>query len=182
MTTCNTPKLLLQEELKKGMAKSLSSDNIRLPNDLIQPIKKLNEVFRSGHQEEVLTGLSVLIAALDRGETIATYNSIDGKLGAIVQKLDQLAQLPPTTVTVGSVPQPSAVAAATVPKSPAPIAMIWLDHDTFAAHSFDIPGGQKRFRMGVWEEIPESWLPKIRQQVQLSAKWGMPGFRLEVSG
>jgi hypothetical protein len=184
------------------MVKSLSSDNIRLPNDLIQPVKKLNEIFRSGQQGEVLTGLDVLIAALERGEAIATYNGIDAKLGMIMERLNQIEQRPPVAAPiVPQVPQPSAVAAAPVPKletrqpiapsspqvqptpkPPAPTVMIRLDHSTFGAHSFDVPGGQKRLRMGVWQEIPESWLPKIREQVRLSAKWGMPGFSLEVAG
>jgi hypothetical protein len=171
------------------MAKSLSSDNIRLPNELIQPVKKLNDVFRSGQRQEVLTGLDVLIAALERGEAIATYNSIDEKLGAIVERLDQLEQrqsaavvnVPqvkpkPPAVTAAPTPKPSA------PKPPAPTVMIWIDHDAYAAHSFDVPGGAKRLRMGVWEEIPQHWLPKIKEQVGLSARWGMPGFRLEVAG
>jgi uncharacterized coiled-coil protein SlyX len=86
------------------MAKSLSSDNIRLPNNLIQPVKKLNEIFRSGHQKEVLTGLDVLIAALERGEAIATYNGIDAKLGAIVERLDKMQQRQPAAAPVVNVP------------------------------------------------------------------------------
>lgn len=169
--------------------KSKSSEMIRLPNGMVEPVKKLNELFRSGQPDEVMQGLHTLIGALEKGETIAHYNAIDEKLGAIVQRLDQMEQRQPAAASIvpRTEPKPSAVAAAPLPKTsapkhPAPTVMIWLDHDTLAAHSFDIPGGQKRLRMGVWQEIPESWLPKIKQQVQLSAKWGMPGFRLEVAG
>jgi hypothetical protein len=188
VTTCNILKSPLQDGLKKGMAKSLSSDNIRLPNPLIEPARKLNEIFRSGQQQEVLSGLDALITALERKEAIATYNGIDAKLEAIVERLDKMQQGQPAAAPIVLPPKPSAVAAATpapkpsAPKPPAPTVTIWLEHPTLAAHSFDIPGGEKRLRMGIWEEIPESWLPKIKEQVRLSAKWGMPGFRLEVAG
>jgi hypothetical protein len=170
--------------------KSKSSDMVRLPNDIIEPVKKLNELFRSGQPDEVVQGMNTLIAALERGEAIATYNGIDAKLGAIVQRLDQMEQRQPAAAPIVPKvePKPSAVAAAaptpkaSAPKPPAPTVMIWIDHDTYAAHSFDVPGGAKRLRMGVWEEIPQHWLPKIKEQVGLSARWGMPGFRLEVAG
>jgi hypothetical protein len=187
---------------EKTGVKSKSSDMVRLPNDMIESVKKLNELFRSGQPDEVVQGLYTLIAALEKREAIATYNSIDVKLGAIVERLNQLEQRPPVAAPiVPQVQQPSAVAAAPVPKletrqpiapslpqvqptskPPAPTVMIWLDHDSFAAHSFDVPGGEKRLKMGAWQEIPESWLPKIREQVKLSSRWGMPGFKLEIAG
>jgi hypothetical protein len=186
--------------------KSKSSDMVRLPNDMIESVKKLNELFRSGQPDEVMQGLHTLVSALEKRETIATYNSIDAKLGMIMERLNQIEQRPPAAAPIVPQSPPSAVAAAPTPKPstptsvftevsknsldtavptpkpPAPTVMIWLDHDSLAAHSFDVPGGQKRLRMAVWEEIPESWLPKIREQVRLSAKWGMPGFSLEVAG
>jgi hypothetical protein len=174
------------------MAKSLSSENIRLPNDLIQPMKRLNEIFRSGQQEEVLRGLDTLITALGRREAIASYNGIDGKLNIIVEKLDQLQRQPAAVnhqmqvsraVTPdGKIQQQQTIATAPPPRPVLKTVQIRLDHGTYAAHTFNTPEGQQRFVMAVWREVPETWLPDIERQVRVSGSWGMPPFKLEVAG
>jgi hypothetical protein len=182
------------------MAKSLSSDNIRLPNDLIQPVKKLNDIFRSGQQKEVLTGLNTLIAALDRGEAIATYNGIDAKLQIIVETLNQLQHKPLDHIAssgnmmdaraaepAGQVqeqrpiaPTQMQVARATAPA--APTVMIYLSSEGYGSNIFKTPVGEHYVKCGVWDEIPLSWLPMIQDQVQKSNHYNRSGFRLEVAG
>jgi hypothetical protein len=69
--------------------KSKSSEMIRVINDLIPVVKNLNDLCRDGHGDEVLSGLGHLIATVERGESLSSYNGIDQKLAAILKKLDQ---------------------------------------------------------------------------------------------
>jgi hypothetical protein len=173
--------------------KSKSSDMVRLPNDMIESIKKLNELFRSGQPDEVMQGLHTLVSALEKREAIATYNSIDAKLGAIVERLNQLEQHPPATAPIvpQSEPKPSAVAAATpapkasAPNLPAPTVKIRYDHDRAPEHSFSTPDGEITLIRGEWREVSLSAMPMIKAEVQkTAANWLFCGgaLKLEVAG
>ncbi|MCU0570496.1 MAG: hypothetical protein MUF49_28475 [Oculatellaceae cyanobacterium Prado106] len=185
--------------------KSKTSDMIRVLNELIPSVKKLNDLFRDGRAEEVLSGLSQLIASIERGESIAQFSRIDQKLEDILARLAKIdppvpishqprpvgdreigkaiAQATPGTKTATrpmTTPTATPQQATTPPKQAATV-KIMLDHGSYAAHHFQTPQGEQRFVMGQWREIPANWLPEIERQVKLSRSWGVAPFKLEVA-
>lgn len=67
------------------MTKSKSSDMIRVVNDLVPDVKKLNELYRAGYAEAILKGMQCLIEAIERGESFGDVT--------IAHRLSQLERL-----------------------------------------------------------------------------------------
>jgi hypothetical protein len=165
--------------------KSKSSDMIRVVNDLIPTVKKLNDLCRDGHADKIVSGLGYLISAVEQGESLPSYANIDQKLQTILEKLDQAPAAPVSKVVQHQAIAPAVKQQVQQPAAkprPAPQTIqIRIDHGTYAAHNFNTPDGQERFVMGIWKEVPAAWLADIERQVRVSGAWGMQPFKLEIA-